>query len=241
MFNHKIQDRVSYQVYFNWFLLSFLAGNINSGGYLACHRFVSHITGFATLAGIDFEQKNWVDALGTLIIPIFFLGGVILSGYLTEKRYAHKVQGQKFAPVFGLIAVLLGFVAIGGYLDWFGRFGDPALIRHDFILLACLCGACGLQNAAITTASGYTIRTTHLTGLTTDLGLGIVKMVFKDHNKKNYTEEKLANLLRVGTILSFSFGSFVGAMIFVQNQYLGFVFPMLVAIYFAFLAQHPEG
>ncbi len=235
-----MQDRVSFQVYFNWFLLSFLAGNINSGGYLACHRFVSHVTGFATLAGIEFEKNNWLDALGTLLVPAFFLVGVIFSGYLTEKRYAHKVQGQKFAPVFGVIAVLLAIVAVGGYLGWFGQFGDPVRMEHDFILLACLCAACGLQNAAITSASGYTIRTTHLTGLTTDLGLGIVKVLFKSNSAHEKQAERMANYLRMGTILSFLFGSFIGAVIFVQNQYIGFLFPMVVALYFAFIAQHPE-
>ena len=52
MFHHRIHDKVGYKTYLDWFLLAFLGGHVNAGGYLACHRFVSHVTGFATLAGV---------------------------------------------------------------------------------------------------------------------------------------------------------------------------------------------
>lgn len=175
MFQHRFNEPVSYKTYFDWFLLSFLAGNINTGGYLSSHRFVSHITGFATLAGISLEEGVWLESLGALTIPLFFLLGVMVSGFFTEKNRAKKIHGEDYAPVMGLAALLIGFVAIGGTYNLFGAFGEAANIKYDFLLLACLCGACCLQNAAISSASGATIRTTHLTGITTDLGLGIIR------------------------------------------------------------------
>ena len=86
MFHHRFNDQVSYRTYFDWFLLSFLAGNINTGGYLSCQRFVSHITGFASLAGISAAEGFWIEALGAITIPLFFLLGVMVSGFLTEKH-----------------------------------------------------------------------------------------------------------------------------------------------------------
>lgn len=236
MFQHKLNDEVSYRTYLDWFVLSFLAGNINTGGYLACHRFVSHVTGFATMSGILLEQKDWVESFGTLLIPMFFLIGVIISGYLTEKQYAHKVHGQRYAPVMWLVSLILFFVSIGGYVGWFGSFGDAASMKHSFILLASLCGACGLQNAAITSASGSTVRTTHLTGITTDLGLGIVKSEFKLINKEQKDNERKANKLRAVTILSFTLGSLVGAFTFAKFGYLGFILPALISQYSALKA-----
>lgn len=236
MFQHKLNDEVSHRTYLDWFVLSFLAGNINAGGYLACHRFVSHVTGFATMSGILLEQKEWLEAFGTLLIPAFFLIGVIISGYLTEKQYAHKVHGQRYAPVMWLVSLILFFVSIGGYAGWFGNFGDVASMKHSFILLASLCGACGLQNAAITSASGSTVRTTHLTGITTDLGLGIVKSEFKSLNKEQKDNERKANLLRAATIISFTSGSLVGAFAFTKFGYLGFIMPAIVSQYSALRA-----
>ncbi len=237
MFQHKFQENVSFKTYTDWFILSFLAGSINSGGYLACHRFVSHVTGFATLSGISIERFEFLEALGSLLIPLFFLIGVVVSGYLTEKQFAHKLHGEKYAPVMGIVAVLLAFVAVGGYFNFFGVFGKPADLKHDFILLACLCGACGLQNGAITTASGFTIRTTHLTGLTTDLGIGLVRAEFKKLSDQEKRIERRANLLRLAAIFSFTMGSIVGAFIFAKFQYIGFLFPMSLAIYFSYTAK----
>lgn len=238
MFNHRFHETVSTKTYFDWFLLSFLAGNINTGGYLSSHRFVSHVTGFATLAGISLEEGAWLEALGAIIIPLFFLMGVMLSGFLTEKNRSAKVHGQKFAPVMGLVALLIGFVAIGGTYDIFGVFGEAANIKYDFLLLACLCGACGLQNAAISSASGATIRTTHLTGITTDLGLGLVRAEVHDLSAAEKKQERRANFLRIATIISFTMGSVVGALIFSRFKYQGFFFPMALALYSAWMARN---
>jgi len=237
MFNHRLHEPVGIKTRIDWFLLSFLAGIINTGGYLSCHRFVSHITGFATLSGISFEEGAWLETLGALTIPLFFLMGVMLSGFLTEKNRSAKVNGQRFAPVMGLVAVLIGFVAIGGASNLFGTFGAVADIKYDFILLACLCGACGLQNAAISSASGTTIRTTHLTGITTDLGLGLIRAEVHDLSAAEKKQERRSNLLRVATIFSFTLGSVIGAFVFSRYKYQGFFFPMLIAIYSAWTAR----
>lgn len=237
MFEHKLSEKVSTLTYFNWLLLSFLAGNINAGAYLACQRFVSHVTGFATLAGISFEQGAWLDFLGMLTIPLFFLIGVMVSGYLTEKKYSNKVDGQKYSPVMGLVATLLGLVTIGGTLDLFGPFGDVASVQNHYFLLAFLCGACGLQNAAISSASGATLRTTHLTGLTTDLGLGLIRAEVHHLSDAQKHAERKANKLRILMIAAFTFGSVVAAFVFSHFKYQGFIFPMFIAIYFVFVAR----
>lgn len=237
MFHHRFNDQVSYRTYFDWFLLSFLAGNINTGGYLSCQRFVSHITGFASLAGISAAEGFWIEALGAITIPLFFLLGVMVSGFLTEKQYATRVHGEKYAPVMGLVSLLIGFVALGGTFDFFGTFGEPSNIKHDFLLLACLCGACGLQNAAISSASGATIRTTHLTGLTTDLGLGLIRAEVHKLSVADKKIERRSNFLRVATIFSFTLGSVIGALIYTQFKYQGFLFPMSLALYLSWMAK----
>lgn len=237
MFSHRFEENVNLKTYIDWFLLSFLAGNINTGGYLACHRFVSHVTGFATLAGISLEEKSWLDAFGALTIPLFFLLGVMVSGFLTETNRSSKIHGQKYAPVMWLVALLIGVVAVLGSDGYFGVFGETVNVQRDYVLLACLCGACGLQNAAISSASGSTIRTTHLTGITTDLGLGLVKAEIGKLSQSEKQQERRANLLRIATIGSFTFGSFVGAIMYIRYHYQGFVFPMLIAVYSAWMAR----
>lgn len=240
MFIHKIHEKVDIKTYFDWFVLAFLAGSVNAGGYLACHRFVSHVTGFATLTGVAVEQRHWAEAVGTLAIPLFFLLGAMLSAYFTEKDFVAKVHGERYSPVMWIVTLLLGLVAFCGDRGYFGSYGGPPNIHHDFILLACLCGACGLQNAAITSASGATIRTTHMTGLTTDLGLGLIRAEVHHLSAQHQREERLANALRFGTLFFFSSGSVCGAFVFARWQYRGFYMPMIIALYAAWVARASE-
>jgi uncharacterized membrane protein YoaK (UPF0700 family) len=236
MFSHKLNENASFKTYADWFVLSFLAGNINAGGFLACGRFVSHVTGFATLAGISLKDGSLLETIGILSIPGYFLVGVMTSGYLTEKHRAIESHGQRYAPVLWLVAACMAAATAGGVANFFGQFGEPANLAHDYFLLALLCGACGLQNAAITSASGSTVRTTHLTGLTTDLGLGIIRAEVHHSRPEQRELERKANLLRLGTIGSFMIGSFGGALFYSHFHYLGFLLPMAIAIYASFVA-----
>ena len=231
MFDHTIHKTAPKRVYFDWLLLAFLAGHVNVGGYLACHRFVTHVTGFATLAGIEFFRLNFFGGLAVLSVPAYFFAGVVVSGYLTEGNYARKVNGNRFAPVMGLVAGMLAAVAILGQFKIFGSFGEPAVMGKDYLLLALLCGASGLQNAAITSASGATIRTTHLTGLTTDMGLGVVRVIWGNLDGPHRENEFRANKLRAFTILAFIAGGAVGTFCYMWLSYLGFLFPALIAYY----------
>lgn len=237
MFKHKIGDQAGRHTRVGWYLLSFLAGDINAGGFLSCGKFVSHITGFATLSGISLQRGRVFESLGFLSIPAFFLGGVMLSGYLTEYRASTRESGEKFAPVMGLVAALMAVVTVLGYFGWFGEFGASRSLSHQYVLLALVCAACGLQNAAITSATGATIRTTHLTGLVTDLGLGLVRSEVHPVSEEQRTADRATNKLRMFTVGSFTLGSAGGALAFAHFQYLGFLLPMALALYFAWHAK----
>lgn len=211
---------------FRWSSLSCQAGFINAGGLLACHRFVTHTTGFATQFGVEFAQKKWIDALGMLTVPIFFLSGSMISAFFVDRKINHNENANYFF-LFFLISFLLCIVTTFGEIGFFGQFGLPLDIQVDYALIAILCLVSGIQNAAITTASGAVIRTTHMTGLTTDLGIGIVRMF--DSRLQNQTskqkEEAKANLIRISLIFGFILGSILGSICFINLQYLAFGLP----------------
>ena len=228
MFNHRFDQAPGRIVVFHWFLLSFNAGCINAGGFLATGRFVSHVTGFATLFGVDLINSRNEAAIGILSVPFFFLLGAFLAGLLIDRPIYHHKKPH-FDYVMGLSALCLLLAAAGGELAQFGAFGGVSNLKHVYMLLALLCLACGLQNGAITSSSGSSVRTTHLTGLTTDLGLGIARLLTlrpqneNPNNDDRYTKEVRANRLRVGSILSFVLGSAVGSWFFMVLGYRGFV------------------
>lgn len=221
-----------------WMSMAFQAGILNIGGFLAVHRFVSHVTGFATFFGYEINQTDHKHAFGMLVVPLFFLLGCMLSAQLVDIRLQlHK--RPKYYITFGLIFFLLCLVFGLGLLGYFGKFGEPLNLVRDYILLILLCLVCGIQNGTITTVSKSVIRTTHLTGITTDLGIGIIR--FLNRNKfesviENESELK-ANLMRAGIILFFVLGSVFGGYAFSQFGYLGFCAPVLTSglLFFAML------
>lgn len=233
MFNHRLDQDVSHTVVLHWFLMSFNGGAINAGGFLATGRFVSHVTGFATLFGVDLTNHQIETAFGLLSVPLFFLLGAFIAGLLIDRLIS---QGRKphFDWVMGLSAACLFFAAAGGSeLLHFGIFGDLTGVKENYLLLILLCLASGLQNAAITSSSGSSVRTTHLTGLTTDLGLGLARALSANFKNDRFQNEWRANYLRMGSIISFIVGSAAGAVIFLKLGYVGFTVPALIASYAA--------
>lgn len=210
-----------------WLSLAFQAGCINAGGLLACHRFVTHTTGFATFFGAELAKKEYTTAIGLLTVPAFFLIGSMISAYLVDRRIQNNIK-PKYTQVLFLMWLSLTLVFIGGIKQKFGQFGEPDM-EKDFVLLSLLCLASGLQNATVTSAFGAIVRTTHLTGLTTDLGIGIVRVVTHSHEENSRRNEIKANFMRIGIILAFGLGSYLAAKVFYLYQFWGFAIPVSIA------------
>lgn len=213
---------------FIWFLLAFQGGSLNTAGYLGVHRFVSHLTGFATLAGVAGAKFDWSTMLGMLTVPLFFLLGVMISAWNVERQRI-KNQIPRYSLVFSIIIfniLLILLLGIGGYL---GEFGEPLTARRDYFLMFILAFTCGLQNAVISSASGMVIRTTHLTGPTTDFGIGIIRIWSTRSNVKK--AELFAAWCRFGIYLSFIAGSLVSAFLFFNFKFYGFVLPLAISLF----------
>lgn len=224
-----------------WMTMAFQAGMLNIGGFMACHRFVSHVTGFATFFGYEINKPDKSHAIGMLVVPFFFLLGAMFSGLLVDIRLKlHKKP--KYYISFGVIFFLLLVVLLGGTGGYLGTFGGANNGTPDYILLTLLCFICGVQNGTITTVSKSVIRTTHLTGITTDLGIGLMRLLNYKKIKEPVDNEKKATLMRAGIIFFFGLGSVVGGRVFLEMAYMGFIIPaatsgilFLTMLYFQFL------
>lgn len=206
---------------FIWMLLAFQGGYVNVGGLLTIHLFVSHVTGFAAHFSMSLIGANYIKSLYFLLVPLFFLFGAVFSSLFTEIRKKIDLQ-----PVYIYIMIILSFlflvVSTVGYFGYFGEFGESFENFRDFILLIILAFSCGAQNAIFTHFSKSIIRTTHLTGLTTDLGIGIAKFLIS-----NDQDEGRMNRVRIEIILSFILGSIFGAILFPKFKFLAFLFPAI--------------
>ena len=206
-----------------WLTMAFQAGTLNTGGYLACHRFVSHVTGFGTLVGEEAAMGNFRNSLNMATVPSFFIGGAMLSAFLVDRR----IQTGK-PPLYPVVMFLILFLTLTvtyfGQWGSFGEFGSTN-IQNEHVLLASLCLICGLLNATVTSAFGAIIRTTHLTGITTDLGIGLIRVFTHSHKIQPRVNEVRANWMRIGLITFFILGSYCSALVYSNFKYWGFLIP----------------
>jgi uncharacterized membrane protein YoaK (UPF0700 family) len=145
--------------------LSLVGGFTNAVTFIACNRtYTSHMTGAATSFGMALSERSAPGAYFYGVLLLAFLLGALASAAMTEGA---RLLGRKSGFVLPLTveAILLcGLIAMYHHLWGLSANADGAMA-----FLASF--AMGLQNATITKISGNVIRTTHLTGVMTDLGL----------------------------------------------------------------------
>lgn len=194
------------------FLLALLAGIVNAIGLLGFqHQAVSHISGTVTLLGTSIEAFDGLT-FHLFMILISFLLGAIFSGLLMEST-ALKL-GRRYGGALCIEAGLL-FIAL-------------ILLRDNQISGQYFASAaCGLQNAMITTFSGAVVRTTHMTGIITDLGLMIGSRLRGE--KFDYRKAKLFSFIFLGFLL----GGVIGARLYHMYAISSLLAPITMALVLA--------
>jgi uncharacterized membrane protein YoaK (UPF0700 family) len=222
------QDYIKKRFIGLWSLLAFQAGFINSIGFLACQRYVSHVTGFDSQVGISLGQgRPWL-ALELACAPLSFVGGAWLCGHLTVAR---KARG--LVPRYDLITLLMPAallaLMLAGIQGYFGPFGEPLILARDLVLLYCLSFLCGSQNATFATLTQGQIRTTHLTGISTDFGTDLALILSGQLPEAERRTLRYKNLTRALTFSSFSVGALVSALWDTRLGYASLAVPSLTA------------
>ncbi|MCA0936451.1 DUF1275 domain-containing protein [Vibrio alginolyticus] len=212
-------SRLPRWVEYGAFLLALLAGCVNAVGLLGFqHQAISHISGTVTqlgnslLTGVD-------NSIHLLLIVFSFLIGAAFSGFFIESS-ALKL-GRRYGVALciegSLLLLSLGFLVQGNV---YGQYLASA--------------ACGLQNAMITTFSGAVIRTTHMTGIITDLGI----MIGESLRGRQFDRRKAKLFLFI--FCGFLLGGVGGTALFTVYGLHTLIFPALLAfatalIYWAYL------
>jgi len=203
MFRHKGKARTLKHNLRIATLLSFVAGIVNVVGFLAVQRLTTNVTGhFAFFVDEIFKLNFWQGFVYFLYIFFFFLGSFV-SNLIVE--IISKTNDRLIYIIPTIIESIILFL-----LAVFGQF----LISQNPNFLACsLLFAMGLQNSLVTTISNSTVRTTHLTGLFTDLGIELSQLFFykqKDQKDKLYSSIKL----RLAIITFFFIGGLLGGILY---------------------------
>ncbi|KZN13613.1 YoaK family protein [Marinomonas sp. TW1] len=207
------------------FFLALVAGCVNAIGLLSFdHQSVSHLSGTATLLGTGFLNSSFQTSLHLMGVLLSFLLGSVLSGVLLHG--SSLKLGRHYDTALFLEAVLLLvslFLLSNG--SFYGHFFASA--------------ACGLQNALATTYSGAIIRTTHVTGIFTDLGIMLGKCI------RGEALDKRKAQLFLYIIIGFVSGGSIGALLYESYQFMALLFPaascfIMAVVYRVYMTGQPQ-
>lgn len=211
-------------------VLTFVAGAVNAGGFLAVGQYTSHMTGIVSAIADHLVLGTYaLAAVGALSLATF-IAGAATSALLINWGRRNTRKKQYAYPIALEALLLLGFGVLGVSTG-----AAPQVLP---LALPLLCFLMGLQNATITKLSGARIRTTHLTGMVTDIGIEIGKLVYlhRDSGRSAHLRvvadrQKLA-LLAV-LVTTFLAGGAIGAVGF---SIYGYVFCVPLAALLFLLA-----
>ena len=163
--------------------LAFIAGAANAGGYVAVKQYTSHMSGIvsAMADATAVQDLEWLATGASALLA--FLAGAACTAILVNWGRRRDLNSEYALPMMVEAGLLLCFGLTGANLE-----------RHEWFVLpatvALLCFTMGLQNAIITKISQAEIRTTHLTGMVTDIGIELGKAMY--WNRKSGDSERAA-------------------------------------------------
>jgi uncharacterized membrane protein YoaK (UPF0700 family) len=217
----------------SWLLLSSSSGMVNGLAFLACAQYVTHVTGTATRLGVEAGV-----ALEYAVVVFSFIAGATCSVLPLQYR-VYRQKRPLWAVPLGVVALTLIGIAFAGPAGAFGSFGEEETISDPpFILLSLLAFATGLQNAAVATCTGLIVRSTHLTGPATDLGIHLgVAFIARGTERRNALR---GAILRGGKVMAFVGGAVFALPLAQSTGYLSFLFPAVFVLIATGLSFKPE-
>ena len=213
--------------------MAFVAGAVNAGGFLAVGRYTSHMTGVVSSIADGTAQGDFAAALSFLVMMLCFMGGAALSTVLVSYGKRHHMRSRYALSLLAEACLLLAFGYLGARLD--------AKVHLDLPeATALLCFIMGMHNAVTTNISGAVVRTTHMTGNVTDLGIELAKLFYRNSpalGNAPVIRADRGRLKLVGLLLAaFVVGGFLGALGFHR---FGFKTTVPLAAFLVLLAARP--
>lgn len=205
MFKHSGKSRTTKHNIRIATLLSFVAGMVNVAGFLAVHKLTTNVTGHFAFFIEEIKDLEFGKGLIYFLYIFFFFLGAFIANVIVESVAKRNVRYSYTVPIL-IESFILFLVAYFGS-NWI--YSAPNLLA--FLLLF----AMGLQNSLVTVISNSIVRTTHLTGLFTDLGIELSQLFFfKQHSQRKQLKASIR--LHISIIGSFFTGGIISGVFYSQ-------------------------
>ncbi|MFD2285922.1 DUF1275 domain-containing protein [Pedobacter petrophilus] len=197
-------------------LLSMTAGFVNAAWFLGFSALTTNVTGHAALFAEGIARQNWSMAKLVATWMVLFHAGAFTSSLIVTK-IGHNARFS-FAISIVLETLILLFCTLSPWIKYLGFSGN--------FFAGSLLFAMGMQNALVSVISGSVVRTTHLTGTFTDLGIELAQLRTDNYAAQGELRSKIK--LRVSIILCFMLGALSGAYLYTFISFRSLLIPVML-------------
>lgn len=201
-------------------LLGLTAGFVNAEGFLGFAVLTTNVTGHAALLAEKIALADWYTARVVALWMLLFLAGAFISSLIL--LFTGHNQRYSYSIAIFIEIIILSFSAL------LGQRYDGSLVFKE-IFAGSLLFAMGLQNSLVSMISGSVVRTTHLTGTFTDLGIELAQLFNRKKDDLQAIKTKIK--LRFVIIFFFMAGAVGGAYLFHHIGFKAFFAPICILIY----------
>jgi len=215
-------------------MMALVAGAINAGGFLAIQKYTSHMTGIISGIADDLIVSEAKLVLAGVAALACFISGAATTAIFINWARRNALHSEYALSLMLEAVLLMTFGLLGANLNILVEVFVPTTV-----LL--LCFIMGLQNAIMTKVSKAEIRTTHMTGVVTDIGIELGRLLYWNKSKHHLPEENVrANrnklFIHLSVFISFLLGGVLGAISF---KNIGYFTTVPIAIFLMLLVAPP--
>lgn len=173
-------------------LTAFTAGMVNVASLILFFSFTSNVTGHFAILAEEIAAGKWFQVVVVFSWILLYMFGAFLSNFIViHGRSRHSFLSHSLP----LIIEMLLLLGVGFYGTFFY---DETLIETE-ILTALLLLSMGMQNGLTASISNFSVKTTHLTGLTTDVGIHLSLVTKRSYRKNPAVINKLKLMGAIAT------------------------------------------
>jgi uncharacterized membrane protein YoaK (UPF0700 family) len=196
-------------------LTAFIAGMVNVSSLVLFFSFTSNVTGHYAILAEEISKGKWFQVAVVFCWIFLFFAGSFLSNTIIMNGQKRNTFLFHSIPI---ILEMICFIVVGVY----GHFVYSETLFETEFLVAILLFAMGLQNGLTASISNFVIKTTHLTGLTTDLAIHLSMLTKKKYRENREIREKFTLLLSIA--MSYLGGGILAGSIILKFEFLVFFF-----------------
>ncbi|MBN7810705.1 DUF1275 domain-containing protein [Algoriphagus sp. H41] len=191
-------------------LTAFSAGMVNVVSVIIFFAFTSNVTGHYAILAEEISKGNWYEVLvvGGWIL-LFFLGNFTSNLAVINLNKSNAYLAHSLPIILEILCLL----AVGTYIQFYYR---ETLFETE-LMVSLMLFAMGLQNGLTATVSNAAVKTTHLTGLTTDLGILASMFTKKEYRERPELRDKMRLLLSI--MVSYVTGGVCAGLIYLRVEY----------------------